>query len=144
MFDSTGKYVIFNSCDFYDGITEQYNLEKIYDDNFEELGIEIDDVSRVYADIANKDEYIIGDAYGYIKCISTKGINKWTYYVGSSISSIDLSKDGSKLLVGTYAGMLHLLELNSNNKDIFDIENGNVHRIKTWLLWTSQERFMEW
>ena len=105
---------------------------------------DIDVVGCYDADIANKDEYILGDVYGYIKCISIEGKNKWTSYIGWSISSIDLSKDDSKLLVGTYAGILHLLELHSNNKDSYDIGNGNIHSIKTWLLCNSQKEFMKW
>ena len=79
---------------------------------------------RIYAGVATRDFYILGDAYGYIKAVGKDGRKIWRHYLGGTIKSMALSEDGSVLFVGTYGGRLHKLRLGAG-QDSHTIGNGN-------------------
>ncbi|MHC1686076.1 MAG: hypothetical protein AB6733_24630 [Clostridiaceae bacterium] len=145
LFSEDGKHVIFNSCHFYNGITTQFSLDDIHDeDEFEGSAIEIDDSCRVYAGVSRGEEYIIGDADGYIRAYNVKGEFRWQFYIGSTISGMDISKDGKRLLVGTYAGMIHLLQLDAERRSEYSIGTANILELGRWISWKGEKEILQW
>lgn len=57
---------------------------------------------------------------------------------------MDISQDGKKLLVGTYAGMLHLLELDAETKSDYSIGTSNIFEYKRWIIWKGEEDILQW
>ena len=134
LFSADDTQLVTNSCHFYNGVTigvdgaalkrglevEAYS----YDEEGEKNFTLIDDAMRVYAGVATRDFYILGDAYGYIKAVGKDGRKIWRHYLGGTIKSMALSEDGSVLFVGTYGGRLHKLCLGAG-QDSHTIGNGN-------------------
>ena len=112
LFSADDTQLITNSCHFYNGVTigvdrallkrgleiEAYS----YDEEGEKNFTLIDDAMRVYAGVATRDFYILGDAYGYIKAVGKDGRKIWRHYLGGTIKSMAISENGSVLFVGTY------------------------------------------
>ena len=118
LFSADDTQLITNSCHFYNGVTigvdrallkrglevEAYS----YDEEGEKNLTLIDDAMRVYAGVATRDFYILGDAYGYIKAVGKDGRKIWRHYLGGTIKSIALSQDGvCYLWVHTAAGCIN-------------------------------------
>ncbi len=134
LFSADDTQLITNSCHLYNGVTigvdrallkrglkvEAYS----YDEEGEKNFTLIDDAMRVYAGVATRDFYILGDAYGYIKAVGKDGRKIWRHYLGGTIKSMALSEDGRVLFVGTYGGRLHKLRLGAG-QDSHTIGNGN-------------------
>ena len=134
LFSTDDTQLITNSCHLYNGVTigvdrallkrglevEAYS----YDEEGEKNFTLIDDAMRVYAGVATRDFYILGDAYGYIKAVGKDGRKIWRHYLGGTIKSMALNEDGSVLFVGTYGGRLHKLRLGAG-QDSHTIGNGN-------------------
>ena len=134
LFSADDTQLITNSCHFYNGVTigvdrallkrglkvEAYSYNEEGEKNF----TLIDDAMRVYAGVATRDFYILGDAYGYIKAVGKDGRKIWRHYLGGTIKSMAISEDGSVLFVGTYGGRLHKLRLGAG-QDSHTIGNGN-------------------
>lgn len=127
LFSADDTQLITNSCHFYNGVTigvDRALLKRgvqIYRDRDFTL---VDDEMRVYAGVATRDFYILGDAYGYIKAVGKDGRKIWRHYLGGTIKSMALSEDGGVLFVGTYGGRLHKLRLGAG-QDSHTIGNGN-------------------
>ena len=134
LFSADDTQLITNSCHFYNGVTigvDRALLKRglevgFYDpDGGDEQNFTlIDDAMRVYAGVATRDFYILGDAYGYIKAVGKDGRKIWRHYLGGTIKSMALSEDGRVLFVGTYGGRLHKLRLGAG-QDSHTIGNGN-------------------
>ena len=134
LFSVDDTQLITNSCHFYNGVTigvDRALLKRglevgFYDpDGGDEQNFTlIDDAMRVYAGVATRDFYILGDAYGYIKAVGKDGRKIWRHYLGGTIKSMALSEDGGVLFVGTYGGRLHKLRLGAG-QDSHTIGNGN-------------------
>lgn len=134
LFSADDTQLITNSCHFYNGVTigvDRATLKRgleveaySYDEDGEKNFTLIDDAMRVYAGVATRDFYILGDAYGYIKAVGKDGRKIWRHYLGGTIKSMALSEDGSVLFVGIYGGRLHKLRLGAG-QDSHTIGNGN-------------------
>ena len=134
LFSADDTQLITNSCHFYNGVTigvDRALLKRglevgFYDpDGGDEQNFTlIDDAMRVYAGVATRDFYILGDAYGYIKAVGKDGRKIWRHYLGGTIKSMAISDDGGVLFVGTYGGRLHKLRLGAG-QDSHTIGNGN-------------------
>ena len=134
LFSADDTQLITNSCHFYNGVTIGVDRAALkrgleveaysYDEEGEKNFTLIDDAMRVYAGVATRDFYILGDAYGYIKAVGKDGRKIWRHYLGGTIKSMALSEDSSVLFVGTYGGRLHKLRLGAG-QDSHTIGNGN-------------------
>ncbi|WP_268625462.1 hypothetical protein [Paenibacillus alvei] len=141
LFAKDSSEVWYNACHFYNGATIQIplaDLEQL------EAGAErewplMNDEMRVYAAAALTDGHILGDAYGYLRKIDSEGNEIWRYFVGSTLSGIVASPDESRLAVGTYGGMLHLIDLQSGVKSEYSIGTANIIEIDRWILWRDEE-----
>lgn len=99
----------------------------------------VDESMRVYAGAALKEGIILGDAYGYLRLLDENGQEKWRYFVGSTIAGLLVSPDESQLYVGTYGGMLHVLDLQSVTTTDYDIGTAPLRENGRWMLWKECE-----
>lgn len=149
LFSTNGDMVAFNSCHFYNGVTVGVPTNLIPDlktESYEEDKRTpiLDDGARVYAGTHRKDEFIIGDAGGYIKAFSQTGEARWQHCIGSSVGDIDISEDGSKLVCSTYAGFISILKLDSGKSEPYEIGNGGHTELRRWLFWKDQDSPLAW
>ncbi|MFE3575524.1 PQQ-binding-like beta-propeller repeat protein [Lysinibacillus sp. NPDC059133] len=64
-------------------------------------------------------------------CIAFKqddyeGNKLWRYYVSGTISGMALNSDETTLLVGTYNGMLHIIDLTSTEPSPYEISTSSI------------------
>ncbi|GAV13074.1 WD40 repeat domain-containing protein [Paenibacillus sp. NAIST15-1] len=141
LFAQDSSEVWYNACHFYNGATIQVplaDLEQLEAGAEQEWPL-MNDEMRVYAAAALTDGHILGDAYGYLRKIDSEGNEIWRYFVGSTLSGIIVSPDESRLAVGTYGGMLHLIDLQSGVKSEYSIGTANIIEIDRWILWRDEE-----
>jgi len=149
VFSVDGSQIAFNSCHFYAGETVGVPTALLpgldaTGEGFDERLTVIDDSCRVYAAVVRGDEYILGDAHGYLRARSTAGVPTWQHFLGSTISGMDISEDGRKLAVGTYGGMLHLLDLDTDHIDPFAIGTATHRERCRWLFWHDEPDVLRW
>lgn len=141
--------VAFNSCHMHRGgtigvptsllpglKTDQYYIDERF--------CLLEDQARVYAGVYRHDEFIIGDASGYLHAFDETGKSRWRHFIGSSIGDIDVSEDGKKLIVSTYAGFLCIIDMDTGQKDPFVIGNSTHQEKRRWLFWTNEENPLIW
>ncbi|WP_145408927.1 hypothetical protein [Paenibacillus xylanexedens] len=143
IFTQDNRTVWFNACHFYNGVTFQVKLDEVEVNEKKEDWPIMDENARVYASAETKQGIVIGDAYGYLRCVGTQGQEVWRHFVGGTISSIVVSPDQSKLAVGTYSGMLHILDLTSEVMDDYGIGTGTIRECERYVLWRG-ENPMRW
>ncbi|MEH6944541.1 hypothetical protein [Bacillus sp. JJ722] len=132
--------VWYNACHFYNGSTIRVPVTAV-EQNTSEIIEEwpcMNDEMRVYSAAVLKNGHILGDAYGYLRYIDRDGQEVWRYYVGSTISGMTVTPNEEKLAVGTYAGMLHLIDLNGGCKSEYSIGTADILETSRWILWQNQ------
>ncbi|MEZ5305093.1 MAG: hypothetical protein R3F11_31290 [Verrucomicrobiales bacterium] len=87
--------------------------------------------------------HILGDAYGFIHSV-TADIPLWRHYLGGTIASMDIDASGKRLVVGTFAGGVHILDLDASYEDDFTIATGSNKEIRRWLFWDGEKRPLIW
>ncbi|CAI6056887.1 hypothetical protein PAECIP112173_01626 [Paenibacillus sp. JJ-100] len=138
-FSGDSEVVWFNACHFYNGVTIQVHLANIVSSEQEEQWPIMDENARVYAMVETEEGMVIGDAYGYLYCINREGQELWRHFVGSTIYSLAVSAGKSKLAVGTYGGMLHILDLHSESMDEYGIGTGTLREQERYIMWREQD-----
>lgn len=148
-FSSDDSMVAFNSCHFYNGVTIGVPLNKMpgletppYQEN-DDVNV-LEKQSRVYAAASRDDELIIGDASGYVRAFSNDGKAKWNFFVGSTVNDIDISSDGSTLIVSTYAGFLSIVSLDAGTQNPYQIGNSKHMEIRRWIFWKDEKQPLIW
>jgi hypothetical protein len=148
-FSSDGSMIAFNSCHFYNGMTIGVpigllpGLETESCELDEQL-VALENGARVYAAVARNDEFIIGDASGYLRAFDYSGKFRWQHFIGSTVGSMDISRDGKRLIVTTYAGFLSILDLDASEADPFAIGTATHHEFRRWLFWKSESNPLIW
>ncbi len=149
IFSADESLIAVNSCHFYNGITLGIRtslLPGLETDSWKEderVPI-LEDVARIYAGVARKDEFIIGDASGYVRAFSVDGEFRWELFIGSSIGSIDISPDLKTLVVSTYAGFISFIELDIGTQPDYQIGTGEHRESYRWVFWKNEERPFIW
>ncbi|WP_348622046.1 hypothetical protein [Paenibacillus polymyxa] len=141
LFSKDDLDVWYNACHFYNGATIQVSIAEVEQglaQNKEEWPM-MNEEMRVYAATALTQGSILGDAYGYLRLIDREGRELWRYFVGSTISGLAVTPDESMLAVGTYGGMLHLIDLQSGTKDEYSIGTAPIHETARWVIWRNYE-----
>jgi hypothetical protein len=97
LFSQDDGQLITNSCHFYNGKTIGVNTSILNGIQIEAYAESnqytiIDDGMRVYAGLATRHGYILGDAYGYIRAVDNNGTCLWYHFLGSTISGMAISK----------------------------------------------------
>ncbi len=149
LFSDDGGMLALNACHFYNGVTigvPVSMLRGLNTDSYEEKEgiILLQDGARVYAGVARNGEFIMGDAYGYIRACSKQGEYCWQHFVGSAISAMDISPDGKKLVVSTHAGFISLIELDAGSQQPYQIGNGNHEEKRRWIFWKNEPAPLAW
>ncbi|MFC4306612.1 PQQ-binding-like beta-propeller repeat protein [Cohnella boryungensis] len=139
LFSANDENVWFNACHFYNGCTIGISLPAIEQDDLNKEPSSIDDSMRVYAGVALQKGNIMGDAYGYLRMIDLDGNELWRYYVSGTISGMALHPDETTLLVGTYNGMLHVLDLTSTEPSPYEIGTSSIRESYRWIIWDTRK-----
>jgi hypothetical protein len=148
-FSEDGETLLFNACHFYNGDTllvPTHLLPNLTTEAYseDERLQRMQTSARIYAVASHGDEFIIGDAYGYIAGYGTDGKYRWQHHLGSTICEMALSGDGKTLVVSTYAGIIHLLRLDMGEADPFAIGTATHQEVCRWLFWKEEERPLVW
>lgn len=149
LFSADSDMLALNACHFYNGATigvPTAMLNGLNTDYYEEKEgiILLQDGARVYAGVSRNDEFILGDAYGYLRACSKTGESRWQHFVGSTINAIDMSPDGKKLVVSTYAGFISLIELDAGKQQPYQIGNGGHYEERRWIFWKNEPAPLTW
>jgi hypothetical protein len=100
--------------------------------------------ARVYASAWRSGELILGDANGFVSAFDNKGEKRWDHFIGSSISAMDLSADGRRLIASTYAGLLVILDLDTGEGDPYRIGTSTHRERRRWLFWKNEKKPLAW
>lgn len=149
VFSADQSKILFNSCHFYNGISVGVPVNLLpgletnpYEED-ERTPI-LEDGARVYAAVSRNDEFIIGDANGYIRAFGLDGKRRWEQFIGSSVGDIDISPDGKTLVVSTYAGFISIFQLDANTQAPHQIGNGNHLEKRRWIFWKNEKSPLIW
>ncbi len=149
LFSSDDEMIVFNSCHFYNGITVGVPtslLPGLVTEKYEEderVPI-LEDISRVYAGVSNRDAFILGNGDGDVVAVDTDGNVLWHQFIGSSVGNIDISNDGKTLVVSTYAGFVSIFKLDAGKQAPHQIGNGNHLEVRRWIFWKDEEKPLRW
>jgi hypothetical protein len=149
IFSSDSKMLALNSCHFYYGRTigvQVNQLPGLVTEPYEEDERTplIENGARVYAGVHRGDEFIIGDAYGYVRAFDMAGNPRWQHFVGSSIGDMDISPDGKTLVVSTYAGFISIIKLDAGERPAYQIGTGNHIEQRRWIFWKNEPTPLIW
>lgn len=97
----------------------------------------------LHAGVARDGEYIVGDAQGYLRAFGEDGQEHWQHYLGSTISAMDISRDGRTLVAASQAGFISLIALDQGRPD-WQIGTGEHREIRRWLCWKGFDKPMAW
>lgn len=133
-FNNTGSHILFNSCHMYDGESVIVEI-----DSEEETVVEVP--FKMTAGVSYDEGFLAGTVDGRIVYITSEGSWEWSYYVGSTITGMDASIDGKVLVVATFAGNLHYLQLlyDEAGKKVVSIEE-----VTRWLVWKNEQEVLRW
>jgi hypothetical protein len=135
VFSADDAVLALNSCHFYRGTTLGVATTTLRNRASVRAVVpfQLEDGARVYAAAARNDEFIVGDASGYVRAFDTTGKYRWQQFIGSSIGDIDLSVDGRRLAVSTYAGFLSIFHLDAGRQHPYQIGNGYHLEERRWV-----------
>jgi hypothetical protein len=139
-FSEDDSVVALNSCHFYSGTTVGVSTRSLRagPDREQAKPFALHDEARVYAAVSRRDEFIVGDAAGYVRAFSTDGAYRWQHFIGSSVTSMDISADGQTLAVSTCAGFLSIIRLDAGHQAAHQIGNGNHLEERRWIFWKGE------
>jgi hypothetical protein len=89
-------------------------------------------------------EFILGDAEGRLWGFDRDGEVRWHHFIGSSCTGIDISADGRRLILGTYAGFLVTLDLDTGKPDAYRIGTSTHQEQRRWLFWRKENKPLIW
>jgi len=149
LFSADDSVVGFNSCHFYSGVTVGVARSSLaglatrpYEDDARVSLLQ--DGARVYAGVCRGDEFMVGDASGYVRAFSTSGEYRWQHFIGSSVGAMDLSRDNSTLVVSTYAGFVSIIRLDVGRQEPYQIGDGGHVEQRRWLFWQNEAGPLIW
>lgn len=149
LFSKDDSQLITNSCHFYNGVTIGVDSERLIGAEIEAYSESddytlIDEEMRVYAGLATRNYYILGDAYGNVRASDKDGNKIWRHFLGSTISGMAISDDEQTLWVGSSSGMLHKLILGKGHRDTHTVGNGNHYEEFRLLIWKNEPQIWKW
>ncbi len=149
LFNGRSDHAIFNACHFYNGATlgvavaDLPGLKTDYYDGDARTPT-LQEGARVYAGVHRGDEYIVGDAHGYLRAFSESGDERWQHFIGSTIGAIDISSDGKLLVASSCAGFISFVQLDAGQAADWQIGTGPHRELRRWVFWKSFERPLLW
>ena len=150
-FSHDGTQLLANSCHFYGGYTlaapVSAALPDLAADSGEEATHEAPAINtqwRVYASATLPGMVVLGDANGYLHAISDDGRPLWRHHIGSTISAMDMSPDGSTLWAASYGGYLVHLERVETGMDPYSIGTSPYAEVRRWIFWSDETGPLRW
>lgn len=149
-FSHDGTQLFANSCHFYGGCTLMAPVGDGLSDrpagNDEETqeAPAINTQWRVYASASLPGSVILGDAHGYLHAVDDTGQNLWRHHIGSTISAIEVSPDGSTIVAASYGGYLVLLERVETGMDPYSIGTSPYAEVRRWIFWSDETGPLRW
>ncbi len=141
LFNKASNGILYNACHLYDGVTSYVDLAAVergeigpYDDL-----PALDEEMRIYAGVAVQQGTIVGDGYGYFRLIDKNGREIWRHFVGSVVAGLMVSPDERWLIVGTYSGMAHWMDLHHGSVSEYNVGNAPILETNRWMIWTDRE-----
>ena len=104
----------------------------------------LDGRCRVYASATQPGLVVLGDADGYLHAISDDGQALWRHHIGSTISGMDMSPDGSVLWAASYGGYLVRLERSEAGMDPYSIGTSPYVETSRWIFWGDEAGPVRW
>jgi hypothetical protein len=140
--DSTRLFA--NSCHFYWGITRSVPIGEAPQPATDGEAQTLDESCRVYASATLPGMVVLGDADGYLHAISDDGHPLWRHHIGSSISALEVSTDGSSLWAASYGGYLVRLERIETGMDPYSIGTSPYAEVRRWIFWKDESGPLRW
>jgi hypothetical protein len=146
IFSADDAVLALNSCHFYNGTTVGVSTASLRNKptGTSPEPFQLQDGARVYAAAARNDEFIVGDASGYVRAFDMTGKYRWQQFIGSSVEDIDLSADGRRMAVSTYAGFLSIFHLDAGQQHSYQVGNGNHLEERRWIFWKGERMPLIW
>ena len=150
-FSHDGTQLLANSCHFYGGCTLAAPVSAALPDLAADSGEEetheapaINTQWRVYASATLPGMVVLGDANGYLHALSDEGCPLWRHHIGSTISAMDISPDGSTLWAASYGGYLVHLERVETGMDPYSIGTSPYAEVRRWIFWSDETGPLRW
>ncbi|MBT9443680.1 MAG: WD40 repeat domain-containing protein [Acidovorax sp.] len=150
-FSHDGTQLFANSCHFYGGCTLAAPVSTALPDLAADSGEEetheapaINTQWRVYASATLPGMVVLGDANGYLHALSDDGHPLWRHHIGSTISAMDISPDGSTLWAASYGGYLVHLERVETGMDPYSIGTSPHAEVRRWIFWRDEVGPLRW
>lgn len=150
-FSHDGTQLLANSCHLYGGCTLAAPLGAALpgatpdsEENETQEAPAVNTQWRVYASATLPGMAILGDAHGYLHALDDTGQNVWRHHIGSTISAIDVSPDGSTILAASYGGYLVLLERVETGMDPYSIGTSPYAETRRWIFWGDEMGPLRW
>ncbi|MEM7223821.1 MAG: WD40 repeat domain-containing protein [Pseudomonadota bacterium] len=155
-FSDDSVWVAFNSCHFYCGMTIAARVAKARGQTtepYEEspLAPAIDSYLRVYASTwtpaglggAHKGAFLLAGG-AVATAVTPKGKVLWELIFGSSAGSVDVCPISRRILIGSYSGMLHMLDPDSVEAPDRAIGWNAPKELKRWIFWRTRKGPIQW
>jgi len=80
--------------------------------------------------------YVFAGGGGYLWGVDFDGKQLWYLFLGSTITALDISPDGKRMVVGSYAGYVVALDLDAPTPDPSLLTDAPVRETARWVFWT--------
>ncbi|HEY5946673.1 MAG TPA: hypothetical protein VIV40_14320, partial [Kofleriaceae bacterium] len=131
--------VVFNSCHaLYGSATLAVDLDRLIAGKAKQAEV-LDRRAWVYCVGSTKFGYMLGDRSGYIWAFDFEGNQQWYAFLGSTLTAMDVSPDGTKVIAGSFAGIVVELDLTAKQSDPRLLTDGPVTDLARWLFWQGHE-----
>ena len=142
LFSTHGDRLILNACHFYNGATLGVAVTDLpgLDTDFyadDPRTPTLQSGARVYAGAHRADEFIVGDAHGYLRAFCETGEARWQHFIGSTVTAMDISADGKALVAATCAGFVSFIRLDDGQAAPWQIGTGPHRETHRWVFWKS-------
>ncbi|SFP28167.1 hypothetical protein SAMN05216567_105174 [Variovorax sp. OK605] len=149
LFNQRSDRLVLNACHFYNGATLGVQMKDVPGLDTEYYAKDprtptLEDGARVYAGVHRGDEFIVGDAHGYLRAFGEDGQARWQHFIGSTVGALDLSADGQTLVATTCAGFVCVIALDAGRQVPGQIGTGGHFEQRRWLLWKNSKGPLLW
>ncbi len=95
----------------------------------------LDQRAWVYCVATTTTGYLLGERSGYIWAYDFEGEQQWYCFLGSTLTAMAISPDRTRLLVGSFAGLIVELSLTETGSDPRLLTDGPVKDLARWVFW---------
>jgi len=155
-FDDNSKFVAFNSCHFYHGVTfasKLSDVEGLTTEPYEPHNVQtiLNNYLRVYASgflPASMTEKQTGAfllaGSGFASCVTPDGSMVWELGFGSSAGAVDVCPITKRVLIASYSGILHLIDPSLSQSPMIFSGYKAPQELRRWLFWDRLDQPIVW